>query len=405
MGLIQSSPQVPEEQDINAVFVVPGYLNFTTRQLAMMVEAGQQPGVPFRIGGAGAVRPRGERKLAQIANNLVNLKKSSLKLTEEGKLKYSLRFSYDAKVDCRATIYLGAKDKTTGQRIRIGSAIQLWGPLVLKSGLNQEWNSKVDDCIVDSTFLPGLEVKSGPDAFDVVVILDPTDSIYAIREHRKKLLEQNELRENAVRKSSSVIRMKRVGSNEALSSSGGGGAGGNTGTGGGSGGGNGGADLKDLNWANKEILLQATFARVVTPGKSDVRLRVVFQKAQTESGVFLVQDIFGMDNPEEQEEEEGAGNGTAAAAAGDGGEAGGASSGAAAVANDTDANECVICLTDPREVAVFPCRHMCLCSVCAEALPSQANKCPICRREATLLLRLHQNAPLKETEVPLPPPS
>ena len=26
-------------------------------------------------------------------------------------------------------------------------------------------------------------------------------------------------------------------------------------------------------------------------------------------------------------------------------------------------SECCICLTDPREVAVYPCRHMCMCSV------------------------------------------
>ena len=53
---------------------------------------------------------------------------------------------------------------------------------------------------------------------------------------------------------------------------------------------------------------------------------------------------------------------------------------------DTDTAECVICLTDPKEVAVYPCRHLCLCMACAEALPSQSNKCPICRREAQILL-------------------
>mmetsp|Transcript_6509 Transcript_6509/g.6804 ORF Transcript_6509/g.6804 Transcript_6509/m.6804 type:complete len:102 (-) Transcript_6509:25-330(-) len=31
---------------------------------------------------------------------------------------------------------------------------------------------------------------------------------------------------------------------------------------------------------------------------------------------------------------------------------------------------------------------MCMCLTCAEALPSQNNKCPMCRRPALLLLRL-----------------
>ena len=54
---------------------------------------------------------------------------------------------------------------------------------------------------------------------------------------------------------------------------------------------------------------------------------------------------------------------------------------------NTAAGECVICLTDPRTVAMFPCRHFCLCMSCAEALPSQGNKCPICRHATYLLLK------------------
>jgi E3 ubiquitin-protein ligase MGRN1 len=54
---------------------------------------------------------------------------------------------------------------------------------------------------------------------------------------------------------------------------------------------------------------------------------------------------------------------------------------------DTDSEECVICLTDPKEVAVYPCRHMCMCITCADALPSGNNKCPLCRREAFMLIK------------------
>jgi hypothetical protein len=55
--------------------------------------------------------------------------------------------------------------------------------------------------------------------------------------------------------------------------------------------------------------------------------------------------------------------------------------------------ECVICLTELRTVALFPCRHFCLCMTCAEALPSQSNKCPICRKPSFLLFDFRkQNA-------------
>ena len=44
-----------------------------------------------------------------------------------------------------------------------------------------------------------------------------------------------------------------------------------------------------------------------------------------------------------------------------------------------DARACVICMTEPRDTTVLPCRHMCMCSECAKVLRLQSNKCPICR--------------------------
>ncbi|PIN00230.1 putative E3 ubiquitin ligase [Handroanthus impetiginosus] len=50
--------------------------------------------------------------------------------------------------------------------------------------------------------------------------------------------------------------------------------------------------------------------------------------------------------------------------------------------------ECVICMTEPKDVAVLPCRHMCMCSNCAKALRLQSNKCPICREIIESLLEI-----------------
>ncbi|XP_058723803.1 probable E3 ubiquitin-protein ligase LUL4 [Vicia villosa] len=50
--------------------------------------------------------------------------------------------------------------------------------------------------------------------------------------------------------------------------------------------------------------------------------------------------------------------------------------------------ECVICMTEPKDTAVLPCRHMCMCSDCAKALRLQSNKCPICRQPIEELIEI-----------------
>ncbi|RVW30122.1 putative E3 ubiquitin-protein ligase LUL1 [Vitis vinifera] len=74
------------------------------------------------------------------------------------------------------------------------------------------------------------------------------------------------------------------------------------------------------------------------------------------------------------------------------------------VDGDFDSNdpgkECVICLSEPRDTTVLPCRHMCMCSGCAKVLRFQTDRCPICRQLVERLLEikyaicLWYNAPL-----------
>lgn len=60
--------------------------------------------------------------------------------------------------------------------------------------------------------------------------------------------------------------------------------------------------------------------------------------------------------------------------------------------NDFDGNdpgkECVICLSEPRDTTVLPCRHMCMCSGCAEVLRFQTYRCPICRQPVERFLEI-----------------
>lgn len=53
--------------------------------------------------------------------------------------------------------------------------------------------------------------------------------------------------------------------------------------------------------------------------------------------------------------------------------------------------ECIICLTEPKDTAALPCRHMCMCSECAKALRLQSNKCPICRQHIEELMEIKIN--------------
>ncbi|XP_065867614.1 probable E3 ubiquitin-protein ligase LOG2 [Euphorbia lathyris] len=50
--------------------------------------------------------------------------------------------------------------------------------------------------------------------------------------------------------------------------------------------------------------------------------------------------------------------------------------------------ECVICLSEPQDTTVLPCRHMCMCSSCAKVLRCQTNRCPICRQLIERLLEI-----------------
>eukprot|EP00930_Biecheleria_cincta_P074806 TRINITY_DN62014_c0_g1_i1.p1 TRINITY_DN62014_c0_g1~~TRINITY_DN62014_c0_g1_i1.p1 ORF type:complete len:394 (+),score=60.27 TRINITY_DN62014_c0_g1_i1:186-1367(+) len=59
-------------------------------------------------------------------------------------------------------------------------------------------------------------------------------------------------------------------------------------------------------------------------------------------------------------------------------------------------HDCVICMSDGRDTAMLPCRHMCLCSDCAETMRSRVQyrsyRCPICRERVSSFLQIRQDA-------------
>lgn len=48
---------------------------------------------------------------------------------------------------------------------------------------------------------------------------------------------------------------------------------------------------------------------------------------------------------------------------------------------------CVVCIENPKNTVVLPCRHLCMCSECAQAVRNQRGKCPICRGEIDKLMK------------------
>jgi hypothetical protein len=50
--------------------------------------------------------------------------------------------------------------------------------------------------------------------------------------------------------------------------------------------------------------------------------------------------------------------------------------------------ECVICMCETRDTLILPCRHLCLCKLCAINLRVQSNNCPICRIPFVALLQV-----------------
>ena len=130
---------------------------------------------------------------------------------------------------------------------------------------------------------------------------------------------------------------------------------------------------------NSTVTSQTTFAKLSAPD-ADGTLTVLpmKQKIQVGSHSYELQEIYGISD------------GAGGAAAG-GGEAVADADGAADGEGVENSRECVICMTEPRDTTVLPCRHMCMCSECANVLRMQSEKCPICRTPISSLLKIQIN--------------
>jgi len=62
---------------------------------------------------------------------------------------------------------------------------------------------------------------------------------------------------------------------------------------------------------------------------------------------------------------------------------------------DGHRQDCIVCQSEPRDTAVMPCRHLCLCSACSDYIRSRVQyhsyKCPLCRERITRMMRFDRD--------------
>ncbi len=105
---------------------------------------------------------------------------------------------------------------------------------------------------------------------------------------------------------------------------------------------------------------QTTYASLAPLQEGGWAVRVVKQRIWVDGVSYELQEIYGIENCATGNAEEDA----------------------------TAGKECVVCLSEPRDTTVLPCRHMCMCSGCARMLRHQTNRCPICRTPVESLLEI-----------------
>jgi len=107
--------------------------------------------------------------------------------------------------------------------------------------------------------------------------------------------------------------------------------------------------------ANSVAHSQTTFA-TVTKREDSFEIKVIRQKIKMDNVSYELQEIYGLEPK--------------------------------ADSATYSTQECVICMSSPRNTVVLPCRHLCLCLECSHALQEQTNRCPICRTAVESLVQL-----------------
>lgn len=113
----------------------------------------------------------------------------------------------------------------------------------------------------------------------------------------------------------------------------------------------------------KSVNSQITQAIIERKEDGECKVRVLRQVIWVDGVRYELKELYGVENTVAQKSE---------------------------YAEEDFGKECVICMSEPPDTAVMPCRHMCMCDECASTFKSQMNRCPICRQPAESLLKINR---------------
>ena len=282
------------------------------------------------------------KKTSTIRNH-VNVKKSSVFLSME---KNAIEFTYDATKKCVASVYVSQKGGwMMGSS---GKFISVAHRKPCEAGFSESVSVAVD---ANARFsLRSLTNNQEKDGFAVIIQLECVgDQVETQEEANRVLFGANEDHEEERKEGEGEQREHYFDPSKAFES------------------------------VDASIQAQTTYCSVPqslsTTEENLVKLQVVKQHIFVNGNSYELQEIYGIESNnnnnnsleqqhnmeqfqmQQQQEED-------------------------------DEIMCVVCLSEPKDTTVLPCRHMCMCSECARALRFQSNKCPICRNPVESLLEI-----------------
>lgn len=322
--------------------------NYTPAQLQALYLSRGRPDMGFMSNQAMLPKDVPEMQQTSTVKNHVNLKKSSLKLvpieSSSSSVKanlVSLEFQFDATKPCRVTVFLVALEEIDDD-----------------TGCSRYSQQHKNAPSLACDFPEGLSQRFS--LIDHVALSSPAETDVS---NVEELFDLSRFSESELIYEEGSLKFPLIIVLEVLEPSG------------------------DDGPSNKSPAPQSqstfcTFAKQPSTGVWTIKM--LKQKIQVDGLTYELQEIYGID-------------GSLAAApkndtsSGDGA-TGEKKGGALDEIDIPDGAECIICMCEPRNTTVLPCRHMCLCGECAEALRKSSSTCPICRTRVEGLLQIRVDA-------------
>uniref|UniRef100_M4BTA1 RING-type E3 ubiquitin transferase n=1 Tax=Hyaloperonospora arabidopsidis (strain Emoy2) TaxID=559515 RepID=M4BTA1_HYAAE len=296
----------------------------------------ERPDMAFISTNDGVHKPIGLPELQQSSTitNHVNLNKSSLKLersiTEPS--QYALTFKFDATKACRISVYLVAAEIVEAGTGNLSYALTYADKIPILAqhfshGMRQTFVLKGGEK-EEQTLTKDREKLEHPGSFLDFSGYDADDLVYKADERQFPL----------------IIALEVVSDGTFIQS-------------------------------------QSTFCSFFRTAEDNWDVRVVKQKVRVDGVTYEVQEIYGISAsvniaPETKRSDRAEDD-----------HVGISPSTGSGIGLSQEA-ECIICLCEPRDTIILPCRHMCLCSDCAETLSKRCSMCPVCRTRVEAMLQM-----------------